>query len=136
MTQKRKRQQEGVLRESSGSSASSCLSMRSTFSTIRRGDGTGSSYRILAMRLFLKLIFGFSYGYAKTGANSAGESYLLKTTTGGDNWTIARLNSNSGSSADEISEQRFRNNSSKSDRAFCLRPVQNNRRRTWDSLRR
>jgi photosystem II stability/assembly factor-like uncharacterized protein len=38
-------------------------------------------------------------GYAKTGANTLGVSYLLKTSTGGDNWTIARLDSHSGSSA-------------------------------------
>ncbi len=37
-------------------------------------------------------------GYVRTGANSAGVSYLLKTTTGGENWTIARLDSFSSSS--------------------------------------
>jgi len=77
-------------------------------------------------------------GYAKTGANSAGVSYLLKTTTGGDNWTIARLNSNSGSSA----QMKFLNKDSGIIVVNLTEPFASDLFRTtdggnsWDSLRR
>ncbi|MBK6506109.1 MAG: hypothetical protein IPG02_10670 [Ignavibacteria bacterium] len=77
-------------------------------------------------------------GYAKTGANSAGESYLLKTTTGGDNWTIARLDSNSGSSA----QMKFLNKDSGIIVVNLTEPFASDLFRTtdggnsWDSLRR
>ncbi len=78
------------------------------------------------------------YGYAKTGANTLGVSYLLKTSTGGDNWSIARLDSHSGSSA----QMKFLNKDSGVIVVYLTDPFGSflwrttNSGQSWDSLSR